>query len=154
VISKVRGSFDKFDGMINLDPHDVTGSSVEISIETASINTSHEKRDGHLKSDEFLDVANHPTITFKSSAITKTDKGLVAVGTLTIRGVAKEVKVPFELQGPINDPWGNELIVATLEFEINRHDFGVSWSKKLDNGGLVVSDKIKIHINVEATKVQ
>ena len=152
VVSKVSGSFDKFEGTINLDPHNITGSSVEVSIETASINTQQAKRDGHVKSSDFLDVENNPAITFKSSGIKKKGDGHVATGTLTIRGVAKEVEITFDVQGPITDHMGRELIVVSLKFEINRHDFGVSWSKKLDSGGLVVGDKVKIDINVVAAK--
>lgn len=152
VVSTVKGSFDQIEGTIILNPDDISGSSVDVIIKTASVNTRHEKRDGHLKSADFLDVENHPEITFKSSAVRRKGDEYEATGTLTIRGISKQVTLPFTMNGPIKDPWGNEVLVAWIEIEINRNDFDVKWSKELDNGGLVVGDKVKIEINVEATK--
>ncbi len=152
VISTVRGDFKEFEGTIAYDESDITKSSVEVTIKTASINTGNERRDNHLKSAEFFDVEKYPAITFKSKAIKKTDDGFVAVGDLTIHGVTKEVEVPFQFSGKITDPWGNTRIGAEGALTINRQDFGISWNNKLDNGGLVVGNDVKIEFSLEAIK--
>lgn len=152
LISNVKGTFDKFDGVIKYDPENIANSSVEVTIDVASINTKDQKRDDHVRSEEFLDASKHPNITFKSNKIVKKDDGYVAVGTLTIRGVSKEVELPFVLNGPITNPWGQTVIGIEIEFKLNRQDYGVKWNKTMDSGGLVVGDDIKIEINLEATK--
>jgi polyisoprenoid-binding protein YceI len=152
VVSNVKGTFDTFDGAIMYDPADIEKSSVDITIAVAGINTREAKRDEHLRSPDFFDAAKYPNITFKSSKIKKTDNGLVAVGTLTIRGVSKEVELPFTLNGPVVNPLGKTVIGVELAYQLNRRDFGVSWNKTLDAGGVVVGDDVKIEINLEATK--
>ncbi len=152
VITNVKGTFDKFDAVIMFEPENLDQSSVEVSIDVASINTRDEKRDEHLRSPDFFDAAKFPTITFKSSKITKKGDDYIAAGTLTIRGVSKEVEFPFQLNGPITNPWGQIVMGIELDFEIDRKDFGVNWSKTMDNGGLVVGDDVKIEINLEAKK--
>lgn len=152
LISNVPGKFTEFTGTIVYDEQDVTKSSVNVTIKAASINTNNDNRDKHLRSADFFDVENHPEITFASKAIQKTDDGYVAVGDLSIRGVTKEVRLPFEILGTVTDTRGNQRIGAEGTLTINRQDFNVSWSKSLDNGGLVVSDEVKINIAVEAIK--
>lgn len=152
VISNVKGGFDEFDGSILFDPENIENSSVEFSINTASINTKEEKRDDHLRSPDFFDAAKYPNITFKSSAIKKTSDGHVAVGTLTIRGVSKQIELPFRLSGPVTNPRGQAVLGVEVEYKLNRQDFGVSWSQKLDTGGLVVGDEVKVELNIEAQK--
>jgi len=152
VISTVKGSFADVSGVIMYDESDVTKSSVDVVIKAASVNTNNQKRDDHLKSPDFFDTASHPDITFKSSKIEKTKDGLVMTGTLTIRGVAKEVSMPLELTDTMTDPWGSVRFGAETSLEINRQDYGVSWNNVLDNGGLVVSDNVKIQISVELIK--
>jgi polyisoprenoid-binding protein YceI len=152
VISNVKGTFDKFDGVVNYDPENIANSSVEVTIDVGSINTKDEKRDEHLRSEDFLDASKHPNISFKSNKIVKKDDGYVAVGTLTIRGVSKEVELPFVVNGPITNPWGQTVIGVEVEFKLNRQDYGVKWNKTMDSGGLVVGDDIKIEINLEAKK--
>lgn len=153
VISNIKGTFEKIEGTIVYDANDITKSSVEISIEVASLNTRNSKRDGHLKSGDFFDAENHPTITFKSNKITKTDDGLVATGGLTIRGVTKEISFAFVLSGPITDPYGDTRIGIEVDtIIIKRHDFGISWNEKLDSGGLIVGKEVKIELAVEAVK--
>jgi polyisoprenoid-binding protein YceI len=127
-------------------------SSVEVTISTASVNTKHEKRDGHLKSPEFLSVEEYPTITFKSTKVMKHGDGFVAVGDLTIRGVTKTIELPFVINGPVQNPWGQTVMGIESEYKLNRHDYGVSWSQKMDNGGLVVADDVTIELQIEATK--
>jgi polyisoprenoid-binding protein YceI len=152
VISKVKGNFKEFSGTILYDEEDITRSSVDVTIKAASINTEHHKRDKHLRSPDFLDVARFPSLSFKSKRIEKRADGYVAVGTLTIHGVSKEVALPFALIGKVKDPWGNTRLGAEARMTINRHDFGVSWSKTMDNGGLVVGNEVEIDITIEAIK--
>jgi polyisoprenoid-binding protein YceI len=152
VISKVRGNFKEFSGTIVYDEQDITRSSVDVTINSASINTENVKRDRHLRSPDFLDAGRFPTLTFTSKRIEERGDGHVAVGDLTIRGVTREVALPFTLNGKIVDPWGKTRIGAEAELTINRHDFGVSWSERMDSGGLVVGNEVKITISVEAIK--
>lgn len=151
MVSDVRGSFASFSGAVNLDPKSIEASSVEVTIETASISTHNEKRDGHLKSPDFFDAEKFPTITFKSKKITKKGDGWVAVGDLTMRGVTKEIELPFTLSGPVSAGPAS-IIGVSAAMELNRQDFGISWNKTLDAGGVVVSDKVKIEIELEAKK--
>jgi polyisoprenoid-binding protein YceI len=152
VISKVKGEFNEFSGTIKHDEGDIANSSVDVTIKTASIDTKSERRDGHLRSPDFFDVEQHPEITFKSKKIEKTDAGLVAVGDLTMRGVTKEVRIPFEITGTITDPRGNRRMGISAKLTLNRQDYGVSWNQTLDAGGLVVSDDVGIEIELEAIK--
>jgi polyisoprenoid-binding protein YceI len=152
VISKVKGRFGDFQGMIVYDESNVENSSVEVTIKATSIDTNHEKRDKDLRSAEFFDVENHPEITFKSSKVMKSKDGFVAVGTLTMHGVSKEIEIPFEVRGVITDPWGNTRLGAAGTLTLNRQHFGIKYSQKLDNGGLVVSDEVDIELEIEAIK--
>ena len=155
VISTVRGSFDTFEGTISLDENDLTRSSVEVTIDTATIYTANEKRDDHLRSADFFDVEKHPNITFKSHAVKKDGKGYVAVGDLTIKGTTRQVELPFEVKGPIVDPWGQRRIGVAIEpITIDRKDFGLTWSKALETGGLVVGDEVTIDLAVEAVRAE
>ncbi|HET7871244.1 MAG TPA: YceI family protein, partial [Terriglobales bacterium] len=135
------------------DDKDPSKSSVDVTIKSASINTDNGQRDGHLKSPDFLDAQKFPEITFKSKSVEKRADGFVAHGVLTIRGVSKDVDLPFKLNGPIGVGGGN-LLGAEATLTINRQDYGVSWSKALDSGGLVVANDVKIDINVEAKQVK
>lgn len=154
MVSKVRGSFDDFEGTIHLDPDDMTGSSVEVVIDVASIDTADEKRDEHLRSPDFFDAANHPKMTFSSTSVKKSGSGWVAVGDLTIRGTTRQVELPFEINGPITDPWGNQRIGVEIEpISVDRRDFGLTWSKVLETGGLLVGNEVEIELAVEAVGV-
>ena len=146
VIATVDGHFDDYTVNLSFNPDDLSAFSVEAVINTASITT---ERDNHLKSPDFFDVAKFPQMIFKSNKVEKTENGYVAKGSLTIRGVTKEVDLPFTIKGPIKDPWGNKRIGIEGETEINRQDFGVKWSKTMDGGGLVVSDEVQIKIDAE-----
>lgn len=152
VISNVRGQFKDFTSTILFDEKDPSKSSFSGTIKTASLDTGNEKRDGHLKSADFFDVEKYPEITFKSSKIEKSGDGYVATGTLTIRGVSKQIRLPFTVAGPIQDPRGNKKIGIEASTTINRHDYNVSWNEKLDNGGVVVGENVKITLNAEAKK--
>lgn len=152
VINKVRGRFDKFSGVLVVDEKNLKNSSVSVTIDARSIDTDHEKRDKHLRSKDFLYVEKYPEITFVSKEIRKTKKGYVAKGKLTIRGVTRTIKLPFKYLGKITDPWGNVRIGIEAHTTINRKDFGINYNKLLDNGGLVVGNKVQIEINLEAIK--
>lgn len=149
VLSTVCGRFKDFDATILLDQSDITKSSFTGTIKTASIWTDHDQRDADLKSASFFDVEKYPEITFKSSKIEKTKDGYVATGTLTMHGVSKDIQLPFTLTGPVNLGDKTKIgISATMT--LNRQDYGISWAKKLDSGGLVVSDEVKVTIESEA----
>lgn len=152
VISNVKGTFDDFEAVIVYDPDNLENSSVEVAIDVASINTKDEKRDEHLRSEDFLHAEKHPKITFKSTKVIKKGDQYVAVGPLTIRGVTKEIELPFVLNGPITNPWGQVVMGIEIEYELNRKDYDVKWNKTMDNGGLVVGNDVKIEINLEAKK--
>jgi polyisoprenoid-binding protein YceI len=147
-VSNVRGQFNDFDGVIQLDAKDPAKSSVKVSIKAASINTGNENRDKHLRSDDFFDVDKFPELTFASSKVVKKGEGYEMTGTLTIKGVAKEVVIPFTLAGPLKDPWGNTRLGAEGSLTINRKDFNVAMSGPSDAG---IGDNVKISLDLEAT---
>ena len=152
-ISTVTGRFDLIEGAYTFDDKDFSKSSVETTITTASINTNKQKRDDHLKSPDFLDVAKNPTITFKSKEVKKGDgEDIIIVGDLTINGVTKQVELDAEYGGKAQDPMGNERTAFTAETKIDRKDFGITWNKTLDSGGLVVGDDVKIELEVEGIR--
>jgi len=153
-ISTVRGQFGEFSGSFTVDEADFTKSSFEVRIKTASVNTQNQNRDNDLRSDNFLDAENHPEIVFKSKRIEKSGEGYVAYGDLTIRGVTKEVPLRFTAAGPIRGMRGRSVIGVEAATTINRQEFGVSWSRALDGGGLVVSDDVRIEINLELVKAE
>jgi polyisoprenoid-binding protein YceI len=150
LISTVSGKFKEFSGTIVYDPTDITKSSVTGTIKTASLDTGVADRDNHLRSADFFDAEKNPDITFKSTNIEKSGDGVTVTGDLTIRGTTKQVKFPATVNGPIKDPWGNSRLGFSFALEINRMDYGISWSKTTDTGGLVVSKEIKIQIDGEA----
>lgn len=154
VISKVKGTFNDFSGSIVYDDTDITKSSVDVTILVTSVDTKDEKRDEHLRNPDFFDAESFPEITFKSKRVEKSGDGFVVVGDLTMRGVTKEVSMPFAVAGVITDPWGNTRMGASATLEVNRQDYGVSFSKKLDNGGLLVGDDVGIEIEIEAVKAK
>ena len=153
-VSNVKGEFTKAKGTVALDDHDITKLTVDISLEAASINTAHAKRDEHLRGPDFFDVAKYPTITFISKKVVKVDSNhLKVTGDLTIHGVTREITVDVEGPTPeVKDPWGNFRRGATGTARINRRDFGITWNKILDNGGLLVGDEVNIYIEVELVK--
>ena len=154
MVSNVRGHFGKFSGTVKANEKDLTESTVEATIDVASIDTGNAKRDDHLRSPDFFDVAKHPTITFKSRKITPAgDKKWKVTGDLTMHGVTKEVTL--DVEGPtdqVKDPQGNVRAGATATTKLSRNDFGISWSKALDGGGLVVGDQVSVTIEVEGVK--
>ncbi len=152
MISKVTGKFREFSGTIMYDEKDMSKWSASVDIKTASIFTDNEKRDNHLRSDDFFNAEKYPLITFRSKRFEKRGDQYVAIGDLTIRDVTKEIELPFTITGKVVDPWGNTRIGVEAELVINRQDYGVKWSKSLDKGGLVVSNEVKITISLSAVK--
>jgi polyisoprenoid-binding protein YceI len=152
VITTVKGKFNKFSGRMLYDPENLAQSSVEVKIEAASIDTDNEKRDGHLRSPDFLEVEKHPEIAFNSTRIEKSGDGFVAHGQLTIRGVTKDVAIPFTLAGPVKDAWGGLRIGAEGQLTIDRRDWGLTWNQALEAGGVLVGNDVRIELNVQAVK--
>ena len=155
IVTNLGGKFQDFSGTIKVDRVKPETSSVEFTIQAASINTNDPKRDEHLKSPDFFDVANQPTITFKSTSVKPTGKDAYDVaGNLTMRGVTKAITLPVTFLGEGKDPWGNEKIGFETATTLNRKDYGINWNKALDQGGLLVGDEVKVQISVEANKVK
>jgi polyisoprenoid-binding protein YceI len=151
-INFVRGRFREFKGTIVFDEKDVARSSVEFAAQAASIDTDVQQRDDHLRGPEFLDVAKYPELSFKSTKIEKKGKAYVCVGILTMRGVSKEISLPFRHTGPITDPWGALRIGVATGITLNRHDYGVAYNKTLETGVPLVGNEVRIEINLEAVK--
>jgi len=151
VIAKVRGQFKKFSGTVSWDDADVTKSSVTVDIEAASIDTAEAKRDEHLRSADFFDVAQFPQLSFRSKRV-ETDGDAIArvVGDLTIHGVTREVTLAVEDLGRAKDPWGNRRSAFTATTAIDRKDFGLRWNQALEAGGVLVGDKVEISLDVQA----
>jgi polyisoprenoid-binding protein YceI len=151
VINNIRGRFTDYEGSIIYDEQDITRSSVEITIKAQSVNTDVQPRDEHLRTSEFFDVAKFPDINFKSTRVEKRGSGFAAIGIFTMHGVAKEITIPFKINGKSNFQGGTHLGVEGTVV-IDRRDFGMSWSATLDNGGLVVGNDVTIELNIEAVK--
>jgi len=151
MVTNVRGSFDKHTGTVDINDQDITKSKVEVSIDTASINTNVQKRDEHLRSADFFDVAKFPTMTFTSKKVVQAGKDRLKVtGNLTLHGVTREVVL--DVEGPTNeikDPWGNIRRGATATTKINRKDFGLVWNKALETGGVAVGEEVTITLEIE-----
>jgi polyisoprenoid-binding protein YceI len=152
VINNVKGSFKEFSGMIEYDGKDPLTIKASGTIKAASIDTAMPARDEHLRSPDFFDVAKFPEIAFQSERVEKLGDGYALVGKFTMHGVTKEVSLPFTISGPIVDPYGKSRIGIETSLTLNRKDYGVNWSKTLDNGGLVVADEVKIEIGAEAVR--
>jgi polyisoprenoid-binding protein YceI len=153
-ISSVRGQFDKFAGTITVKGNNPASASIDVTIDTASIDTHSADRDADLKSTNFLDVAKYPTMTFKSKKIETVGHGKYKViGDLTLHGVTKPVTLAVEVPGPpIKDPWGNMRAGASATAKISRKAFGLTWNKLIEAGGAMVGDEVSISIDVEAVK--
>jgi polyisoprenoid-binding protein YceI len=152
VITKVRGRFSDFSATIVYDGTDITKSSMQGTIKTASIDTGNDKRDADLRSANFFDVAKYPEITFQTTRVEKRGDGYVLMGPLTIHGVTRDVEVPFVVSGKLVDTRGKERIGFEATLKLDRRDFGLTWDKRMDSGGLVVSDTVEIELVVEAIK--
>jgi polyisoprenoid-binding protein YceI len=154
MVTDVKGAFDKYTGVINIDEKDPTKSVVNVDIDVNSVNTKVAKRDAHLKGPDFFDAANHPKMTFKSTKIEKGAKPNTykVTGDLTMRGVTKPITLDVEVSDAWTDPkeWGGNVhrgVKATGK--INRQEFGLKWQTKLDKGGVVAGDEVTLNINAE-----
>jgi polyisoprenoid-binding protein YceI len=153
MVSNVRGEFGKLSGQVQLDDADVTHSTVEATIDATSINTREPKRDAHLKSPDFFDVAKYPTLTFKSTQIKKAGKDKLAVtGDLTLHGVTRPVTLDVQLTQEVKSPFGDTRRGASATGKINRRDFGLTWNKAIEAGGVVVGEEVSLTIDVELVK--
>ena len=153
MVTKVRGSFNDFVGSIHLDAANPAASTAEVSIDVASIDTRNEQRDGHLRTNDFFDAPAFPKITFKSTSVKALEDGNFAVtGDLSIKDVTRSITVTFEFAGLATDPYGNVRAGYEGKTSLNRSDYGVSFNAALDTGGVLVSDKINVEIDVSAIK--
>ena len=153
MMSRVRGQFTDFSGAIVADAAKPEAASVEFALKAASINTASEGRDKDLRSPNFFDVEKFPEITFKSSKVKSTGKDKYDVtGTLAMHGVSKEVTIPVQFLGFGKDPWGNEKAGFSIDFTLNRKDFGITYNKVLDTGGALLGDEVAVSINLETAK--
>ena len=149
MVSDVRGTFDAFEGTINLDPKNIENSTVEVTIDATSVSTKNEKRDGHLKSADFFDVEKYPTLRFVSTKATRTDDGYTLTGDLTIRDATRPVTLKVTEEGAGIDPWGNAKSAFSATGKINRSDFGLTWNAALETGGVLVSEEVKLAFDVQ-----
>lgn len=153
VITDVEGNFKEFDGKVKSSTDNFENASITFSADIASIDTDNEKRDGHLKSDDFFNAEKFPKLTFKSKSMKKVDnKNYKLVGDLTIRDVTKEVELDVVHNGTVVDPWGNTKAGFALEGVINRFDYNLKWSKTLETGGLVVGEDVTILAKLQLIK--
>jgi polyisoprenoid-binding protein YceI len=151
MISNVRGQFKKFSGNINIDEANPANSSVDVTIDVASIDTRDEKRDGHLTSPELFDAATHPTITFKSTRIAVGGTNLGTIfGDLTIKGITRQVALDVTFSGKAKSPWGTTSAGFSATTKINRTDYDLTWNVALETGGILVGEEIAINIELEA----
>jgi polyisoprenoid-binding protein YceI len=149
MVAKVRGTFERFEGTLAI-AEDPLASSVTASIELGSINTRDEGRDAHLRSPDFFETDTYPTMTFASTSVTPKGSDYVVAGDLTLKGVTRSVELALEFNGVHPDPWGGTRAGFSAETEINRKDFGIDFQIPMDGGGVVVGDKIKVLLEVEA----
>ena len=149
MVFKVRGNFNEFSGTIEADPAAQTLSSAQALIQVNSINTRNEKRDNHLRSPDFFEVAKYPEMTFVTKKVSGSGSDISVTGDLTIKGVTKEVVLTGAFLGAATDPWGNSRAGFEATGTINRKDFGLTWNKALETGGVVVGEEVEIGLEVE-----
>lgn len=150
MIAKVRGRFASFQGQIELAPGSDVPQAVSATIAAASVDTREEQRDAHLRSADFFDVEKFPNLTFESSHIDGSADDFKIHGKLTIHGVTREVTLSGGFEGRGSDPWGGQRVGYTAHTTINRKDFGLGWNAALETGGVLVSDDVRIELNIEA----
>ncbi|MGW7537210.1 YceI family protein [Amycolatopsis sp. NPDC054798] len=153
MVTKVRGSFNEFEGSFTLDGENPANSSANVTIQTKSVDTRNADRDGHLRANDFLSCDEFPTITFTSTGIAQTGEDTFDVtGDLTVKGITKSVTIPFEFGGSAKDPFGNDRVGFEGKTSINRSDYGVTFNAALETGGVLVSDKITLEFEISAIK--
>lgn len=153
MISKVRGQFEKFDGTIEFDPDQPENTRLDVTIDINSINTKEEQRDNHLRSADFFDAANFPTMTFKSTGVELTGEDTARLrGDLTIRGETRPVNIDVEYAGMAKSPWGTTSAGFSARASLNREEWGLTWNQALETGGWLVGKDVDILIDVELIK--
>jgi polyisoprenoid-binding protein YceI len=153
MVTKVRGSFTDVSGTVVVNAEDPSKSSATVTVQVASVDTRNPDRDGHLRTNDFLDVANHPEITFVStSAKLNGENSVTLTGDLTIKGVTKSITLDFDYQGAATDPFGNQRLGFEGTHTISREDYGITWNAKLETGGVLVSDKIILEFDLSLIK--
>jgi polyisoprenoid-binding protein YceI len=153
MITNVRGTFSGVTGTVVYDPANLGASSIDATIDATTINTQDEKRDGHLKSPDFLDTAKYPTITFKSKSIAQAGGDVKITGDLTIHGTTKEAVLTAEPLAPeAKDPWGGTRTGTSATTKISREEFGLVWNAALETGGVMVGDDVKLTLDIQLTK--
>lgn len=154
MVTTVRGRFGDFTGTLYLDAQDPSKSTAEVTIDVATLDTRSDQRDEHLRSADFFDVANHPQITFRSTraAAGKNEDEYLMWGDLTIRGVAREVELAVTFTGVAQDPWGKQRAGFEAKTTVNRKEWGLTWNVALEAGGILVSDKVKLNLDIAAVK--
>ncbi|PFG73728.1 YceI family protein [Tepidiforma thermophila] len=153
VITTVRGTFSRFEADLDIDETDLARSRAAFRIDAASIDTRQPDRDNHLRSADFFDVANHPTITFSTTNIERTGAGTYRItGDLTIRGTTRPVTFDAEVHGPAKNPFGKTVVALSVTGKINRKDFGLTWNAPLEAGGWLVGDEVRINADFELVK--
>lgn len=152
LVSKTKGKFTEYSGTVEMDADKQEFKTIEAVIQTASVTTDHQKRDDHLRSADFFDAKTFPTMTFKMKSYTQSGDQYTAVGDLTLLGITKELTLVGTFNGVVQDPWGNIHAGITAEGSLNRKDFGMKFSKLLDNGGLIVGDEVKLILEIELIK--
>ena len=153
MVTRVRGSFDEFEGTGHFDADDASKIKLDLTIKAESIDTRNDDRDGHLRSNDFFDLDNYPEITFASTQVEKVDNETYRVtGNLTIKGTTKPVTIDFDYHGAATDPFGNQSIGLEGSATIYRKDWGVEWNAPLETGGVLVGEKVTLEIEVSAIK--
>lgn len=155
MIANVKGSFKKFDAVIEADTADLTTATIEFTVDLASIDTRNEDRDNHLRSADFFDVENHPVLTFKATNIVSEGDGdYLITGDLTLNGITKSETLNATYEGSGKDPWGNEKAGFSVEGVLKRSEYGLTWNTALETGGVLVGDKVKIQLELQAAKAE
>ncbi len=152
VVSKTKGKFTEYSGRVEMDAEKQEFKTIEAIIQTSSVTTDHQKRDDHLRSADFFDAKTFPSMTYKMKSYSKSGDHYTAVGDFTLLGVTKELTLVGTFNGVAQDPWGNTRAGFTAEGTVNRKDFGMKFSKLLDNGGLMVGDEVKLILEIEVIK--
>jgi polyisoprenoid-binding protein YceI len=150
MFTNVSGKFDKYEGAFLTEGDDFNNATIEFSADVESINTGNADRDNHLRSADFFDAANHPKLTFKASSFSKSDEhNYELAGDLSLHGVTKFVKLPVEFSGLMTDPWGNTKAGLIITGKINRKEWGLNWNSALETGGVLVSDEVRLNIELQ-----
>jgi polyisoprenoid-binding protein YceI len=153
VIAKVRGTFARWSGTVQVPDGDFSKATVAVTIDASSINTGVEDRDAHLKSPDFLDAAQYPELRFVGKRVQpRSGSEIDVVGDLTIKGITREVVLNVEPYGQAKDPWGNVRVAFTAKTSIDRKDFGLTWNQVLETGGVMVGERVEIEAEIEAVK--